>query len=103
MNSKLFYSIKEVSEIIGVRDYTLRYWEKEFKQLKPKRSGGGRRLYTPDDLELLKRIKTMLYVNGMTIEGVKRELKERKVSPITMSEIKEELVSILKLLEDKDL
>ena len=103
MNSKLFYSIKEVSKILGVRDYTLRYWEKEFRQLKPKRSEGGRRLYTPEDLELLKRIKTMLYENGMTIDGVKRALKEKRVSPITISEIKEELVTILKLLEDKSL
>ncbi|MGQ9707020.1 MAG: MerR family transcriptional regulator [bacterium] len=103
MNNKLFYSIKEVSQILGVRDYTLRYWEKEFRQVKPKRSGGGRRLYTPDDIKLLKRIKTMLYDNGMTIEGVKRALKEKKVSPVTISQIKEELVSILKLLEDKSL
>ncbi|HEC80121.1 MAG TPA: MerR family transcriptional regulator [Firmicutes bacterium] len=99
MRDKLFYSIKEVSQMLDIKDYTLRYWEKEFPQLKPRRSSGGRRMYTLSDIELLKRIKGLLYERGMTIEGVRKSLRKKKIPSTTIAEIKAELEDILRLIE----
>ena len=66
---KLYFKIGEVSEILGVEAYVLRYWESEFPQLSPKKSGTGHRLYRRKDVELLLRIKQLLYEKRFTIEG----------------------------------
>ncbi len=75
---KYYYTIGEVSNLLEVKPYVLRYWEKEFPQLKPSKKLGGNRRYNPDDIELLKKIKYMLYIQKYTIEGVRKKLKEIK-------------------------
>ena len=76
--TKKYYKIKEVSEIINVPQSTLRFWEKEFSELEPKRSLTNRRYYTPADIELLQIIHYLLHVKGMKIEAVKEQLKNNK-------------------------
>ena len=72
---KKYYSITEVAEICKVKAHTLRFWEKEFKDLKPITRKGNRRYYQNDDIELIKQIHSLLYQEGMTIAGAKRNLK----------------------------
>jgi DNA-binding transcriptional MerR regulator len=71
---KLYYRIGEVEEIAGVPAYVLRYWESEFKLLRPKKNPAGQRLYRRRDLELVQRIKTLLYDERLTLEGARKRL-----------------------------
>jgi len=96
LNEKFYYTIKEVSEILNVPKSTIRFWEKNFKSLSPQRTTGKRRLYRKEDIELLKRIKYLLYEEGFSIEGAKKKLSERKTK---ISEIILELEKIKKILE----
>ncbi len=73
---KLYFKIGEVSELLGVEPYVLRYWETEFAVLSPKKSGTGHRLYRRKDVELLLRIKHLLYEKKFTIEGARQRLHE---------------------------
>lgn len=70
-----FRTISEVAEELGVQQHVLRFWETKFGQIKPLKRGGGRRYYRPEDVALLKRIHTLLYVEGYTIKGVQKLLK----------------------------
>ena len=72
---KLYHSIGEVSEITEVDQHVLRFWESEFKELSPKKNSAGRRQYRSSDIELIQRIKYLLYKERFTIEGAKRKLK----------------------------
>jgi len=71
---KLFYKIGEVSKIVGVEPYVLRYWETEFTFLKPRKNKSGQRVYIKRDVELLLNIKRLLYQERYTIEGVRKRL-----------------------------
>ena len=71
---KKYYSITEVSELCGIKTHTLRFWEKEFKDLKPITRKGNRRYYQKSHLALIKKIQSLLYKDGMTIAGAKRNL-----------------------------
>ncbi|KQT52978.1 MULTISPECIES: MerR family transcriptional regulator [unclassified Aureimonas] len=71
-----FRTISEVAEDLNLPQHVLRFWETRFTQIKPMKRGGGRRYYRPDDVELLKGIRYLLYVKGFTIRGVQRILKE---------------------------
>src|SRR3989442_9797210 len=71
---KLYFRIGEVSTLLGVEPYVLRYWETEFPSLAPKKSGTGHRLYRRKDVELLLRIKHLLYEKRFTIEGARQSL-----------------------------
>jgi DNA-binding transcriptional MerR regulator len=71
---KLYYRIGEVEQITAVPAYVLRYWESEFKLLRPKKNPAGQRLYRPRDLELVQRIKTLLYDERLTLEGARKRL-----------------------------
>jgi len=81
---KLYFKIGEVSEILGVAPYVLRYWESEFSQLSPKKSGSGHRLYRRKDVELLLRIKHLLYEKRFTIEGARQSL---RIEPVSNSSV----------------
>lgn len=70
-----FRTISEVADELGVQQHVLRFWETKFGQIKPLKRGGGRRYYRPEDVALLKRIYTLLYVEGYTIKGVQKLLK----------------------------
>ena len=71
---KLFYKIGEVSRIVGVEPYVLRYWETEFPFLKPRKNKSGQRVYIKRDVEVLLKIKRLLYQERYTIEGVRKRL-----------------------------
>ncbi|WP_299471733.1 MerR family transcriptional regulator [uncultured Roseibium sp.] len=72
-----FRTISEVAEDLDLPQHVLRFWETRFSQIKPLKRGGGRRYYRPDDVELLKGIRHLLYGEGYTIKGVQRILKEQ--------------------------
>src|ERR1700735_3369966 len=78
---KLYFKIGEVSDLLGVEPYVLRYWETEFTALSPKKSGTGHRLYRRKDVELLLRIKHLLYDRKFTIEGARQSLHEESRAP----------------------
>jgi DNA-binding transcriptional MerR regulator len=78
---KLYFKIGEVSELLGVEAYVLRYWETEFPVLSPKKSGTGHRLYRRKDVELLLRIKHLLYDKRFTIEGARQSLHTEARAP----------------------
>ena len=71
---KLYYSISEVSRMTGLEPYVLRYWEKEFSMLKPKKNRGGTRLYTTRDIELINRINHLRTKEKLTIAGARTKL-----------------------------
>ena len=73
---KLYYSISEVSDITGLKQYVLRYWETEFSQLKPNKNQAGNRIYRSHDIDLVLDIKSLLYDRKFTIKGAKQHLKE---------------------------
>ena len=111
---KLYFKIGEVSELLGVEPYVLRYWETEFSVLSPKKSGTGHRLYRRKDVELLLRIKHLLYEKRFTIEGARQSLHAESRAPKQraaklaqqelfsddpLPEIRRELIDILQLLK----
>ncbi len=71
-----FRTISEVAEELHIPQHVLRFWETKFSQVKPLKRGGGRRYYRPDDIGLLRRISDLLYIQGYTIKGVQRLLRE---------------------------
>jgi DNA-binding transcriptional MerR regulator len=105
MTEKEFYSIREVADMLEIKPYILRYWEKEFAVLKPKRNRVGRRYYSRKDIDMIRSIKKILYEKGYTIAGAKKKLAvvtdgpEQLSLPIQggmkiLKEIRDELVSI---------
>ncbi len=110
---KLYFKIGEVSEIVGVDPHVLRYWESEFKVIKPQRASSKQRLYRRMDVENILRIKELLYDKGFTIAGAVKALKQEKKEPIqaekksdsvnskVITDLKKELLDIKKLLENK--
>jgi DNA-binding transcriptional MerR regulator len=74
---KLYYSIGEVSEITGLKQYVLRYWESEFSQLNPSKNSAGNRNYRKTDIDLINEIKDLLYDRRFTIKGAKQHLKDK--------------------------
>ncbi len=110
--TKFFYSISEVSGITGVKPHVLRYWESEFKLLRPKKGRAGRRRYTPEDIKLVLLIKKLLHQDRFTLEGAKKRLRqlkqgERATPPppggradrALLSEIRRELAQIADILK----
>jgi len=101
---KLYFKVGEVSSIVGVPAYVLRFWESEFKKINPKRTPSGQRLYRKRDVELILWIKHLLYEKKFTIEGAKQHLKTKslgkmeKPSTDILEEISIELQKIRDLL-----
>jgi DNA-binding transcriptional MerR regulator len=95
---KLYFKIGEVSELLGVEPYVLRYWETEFPVLSPKKSGTGHRLYRRKDVELLLRIKHLLRDQRFTIEGARQSLqaetRSRAPKPRAAKLVQRELFSV---------
>jgi DNA-binding transcriptional MerR regulator len=77
-----FRTISEVAEDLNVPQHVLRFWESKFNQIRPMKRGGGRRYYRPNDVELLRGIRHLLYGEGYTIRGVQKLLKERGVAAV---------------------
>ncbi|HKR66046.1 MAG TPA: MerR family transcriptional regulator [Thermoanaerobaculia bacterium] len=111
MEDKL-YKIGEVCKLADLQPYVLRYWETEFPQLSPNKSGGGQRLYTRSEVDTILRIKELLYRDGFTIAGAKKKLEEVATpAPVvavaapqsedtkrTLGDVKRELREILTML-----
>ena len=116
---KLYYSIGEASKMTELKAYVLRYWETEFKQLKPPKNRAGNRTYRQNDVDLILFIKDLLYNKKFTIEGarsqissmgedIKSEQKIDKEAPVkvvpakkeTLVKIKQELETLLELLRN---
>jgi DNA-binding transcriptional MerR regulator len=111
---KLYFKIGEVAELLGVEPYVLRYWEGEFPSVAPKKSGTGHRLYRRKDVEVLLRIKHLLYEKKFTIEGARQSLHAEARAPKRpparkvqqelfgddpLPEIRRELAEILSILK----
>jgi len=75
-HERLYYRIGEVSRITGLKPHVLRYWESEFKAIKPHKGGSLQRLYRRKDLDLILKIKKLLYEDGFTIAGAKRKIRD---------------------------
>ncbi len=102
---KLYFKIGEVSSIVGLPPYVLRFWETEFNQIKPKRTSSGQRLYTKPDVEVILKVKYLLYEKKFTIPGARKYLnpktqkkKEKQIDQL-LNEIRQELKSIRDLLD----
>ena len=104
---KLYYTIGEVAEMLGVKTSALRHWEKEFPQLKPQKLRGGERRYINSDIELLNEIKTLLKDQGYTIEGSRKVLSQKEnngKTSTTLLSLESELLKLrteLQNLKDK--
>ena len=112
------YKIGEVCKLAELQPYVLRYWETEFPQLAPGKSGGGQRLYTRREVDIILRIKELLYREGFTIAGAKKKLEQEMTEPVApgataaepapvaqgaapdLSHVKRELRAILEMLGD---
>ncbi len=81
-NSDAYKTIGEVSELLQIPQHILRFWEDSFAQIKPLKRKGGRRLYSESDINLLRRIKVLLYDEGYSIKGVKKYLSKNKIDNI---------------------
>lgn len=109
VDEKLYYSISEVARMTGLEPYVLRFWEKEFPTLRPKKNRGGTRYYQKHDIELVNQIRQLLYVENYTIAGARKVLRQTEATPekrslvlkarsdTIVSEIKRELEALLKL------
>ena len=113
---KLYFKIGEVSQLVGVEPYVLRYWESEFPGLSPRKSNTGQRMFRRKDVEMLFHIKELLYEKKFTIEGARKALKSGKIDAVVtepeslkrqeelfpstnpLPGIRQELADILKLL-----
>ncbi len=110
-SEKAFRTITEASEILSLPAHVLRFWESRFKYIKPLKRGGGRRYYRPEDLQLLRGIKYLLYSQGLTIKGTQNLIQKKGLKAImqmgtkaddpvvSLSEVKREKVISLTLSE----
>ena len=97
--TKSYYKMREAAEIIGVPQSTLRYWEKEFSDLKPRRSASNQRTYSPADLEMLQIIHYLLHIKGMKIEAAKEQMRVNKNNISKKLKVVEKLKAVREDLE----
>lgn len=113
--AKLYYRIGEVAGIVGVEPHVLRYWETEFRSIRPQKSAKGQRVYTRRDVETLLKVKELLYAHRFTIAGARRKLREGGLEPpgpddasteevarmrTTLAEIRDEVLALLHELDE---
>ena len=103
--AKRYFTIGEVSELCSVKPHVLRYWEQEFPQLQPVKRRGNRRYYQRHEVELIRTIRRLLYIEGYTISGAGNRLREEKqkssngLNKNLYSQVIEELADISELLQ----
>lgn len=104
---KLYYNIREVAEIIGIAEYTLRFWEKEFPTLHPKKTATGTRQYTQEDIDHIRLIHHLVKEQGLTIKAARIRLKTSKRQVVDrqniisrLKEIRTELMEIKSKLDE---
>src|SRR5262249_48163738 len=112
---KLYYRIGEVAEIVGVEPHVLRYWETEFRSIRPQKSSRGQRVYSRRDVERLVKVKDLLYTHGYTIAGARKQLRSSGAEPVaddpnqrsaarlraTLLDIRRDIVSLLEELDHR--
>src|SRR6218665_1574646 len=86
--AKRYFTIGEVGELCGVKPYVLRYWEQEFTQLRPMKRRGNRRYYQHHEVLLIRRIRELLYEQGFTISGARKQLQEHAGAQVQSAEAK---------------
>ncbi|WP_081859191.1 MerR family transcriptional regulator [Desulfohalovibrio reitneri] len=91
------YKIGQAAELLGVKPYVLRFWESEFPQIQPRRSSTGQRVYDDDSLHVVRRVKYLLYDEGLTIEGARKRLEEDDRAGV-LAEVEAELRGIRAML-----
>ena len=99
---KLYYSIGEVAEMLGVNASLLRYWESEFSQLKPRKTSNGTRTYTQKDIDLLRRIYHLTKEKGFTLEGARDQLRHKEGSDVVIDRLldaRQQLVELQQQLQ----
>ena len=102
---KLYFKIGEVSELLGLPTHVLRFWETEFKKIKPKRTSAGQRLYRKKDVAFILRIKHLLYEKGFTISGARQHLRSKQniahalAQTLSIRELRHELEQIRDLIK----
>ena len=96
-NLKLYYSIGEVASMFGVTETLLRFWEKEFPSIKPKKAGRGIRQYSKDDIEEIRKIHHLVKDKGMTLDGARKVLKQNK----NVTNINAEVIGRLRAIRDE--
>ena len=96
---KLYYRIGEVSDIVGVEPHVLRYWETEFRSIRPQKSRKGQRIYSRRDVEKLITVKDLLYSHGFTIAGARKKLREGGAEPPAAEEQEKAVTMRSRLLE----
>jgi DNA-binding transcriptional MerR regulator len=97
-----FRTISEVADELDLPQHVLRFWESRFPHIKPLKRGGGRRYYRPDDIDLLRGIRRLLYADGYTIRGVQRILREQGVRTVQLVGQGQEVPSLATLSRDGD-
>lgn len=93
-NLKLYYSIGEVAQMFGIPEPTLRFWEKEFPQLAPKKAGRGVRQYRKEDLETVKLIHYLVKERGMTLAGARQRMRDNRENTLRNFEVVSRLKAI---------
>lgn len=93
-NLKLFYSIGEVAELFGVNDTLLRFWEREFPQISPKKGGRGVRQYTQEDIDIIRVIYNLVKVRGLRIEAAREVLSKNREGTVQATEVVDRLRAI---------
>ena len=92
------YRIGEAARMLNLKTHVLRFWESEFKQLKPRRTEKGQRFYSHQDVELLRTIQQLLHVKGLTIDGAKKVLADRSPEAGVLKDVIAELTEIRDML-----
>jgi DNA-binding transcriptional MerR regulator len=95
---KLYYTIGEVAEIFQVNTSLIRFWEKEFKHIQPKKNKKGNRLFTPSDIQNINKIYELVKVKGYTLEGANKVLKSKQTLPIEQESI-DQTANVIQRLE----
>ena len=98
--TKKFYRIGDVSQILNLPQSTIRFWEKEFSELRPRRNGGGTRMYTPHDIEQLRIISFLIKDKGLTLEGAREHLRRNRADLERKHEVIKRLQSMRRRLTD---
>jgi len=99
-DNRLYYSIKEVAAHFGVNESLLRFWEKEFKEIKPRKTAGGARQYKKEDIETISLIYNLVKEKGLTLEGARQTLKTKKDGESQRMELIHRLENIKKELNE---
>ena len=97
---KLYFTIGEVSELCGVKQHVLRYWEQQFSQLQNLERRANRRYYKRDDILFVRKIRGLLHEQGFTINGARQHLKEEQAEPDSLEGVSVESANIGELIED---